>query len=296
MTKAPGTRVYAPAAALILIMQTAVAALPPITETPTGEYRRGKFVWIDLVTTDVEAARRFYGGLFGWTFADLGAGPTAYTLAYQGGYPVAGMVERQPALNQQRQARWLAFISVADVVGATQLVTAKGGKALIPPRPVEGRGEMAVLADPDGAPFGLINSSSGDPEDFLAGTGDWIWALYQSPDARSAAAFYQDLGGYEVVADGRFDDDRHFLLVAAGFARASLVEIPVERTNLRPEWLYFVRVRDVRASVARAVESGGKVIVAPDPSVLEGRLAVIADPAGAPVGVMEWSEGEEPVK
>ncbi len=278
---------------LVLCAATATAALPPISDPPTNEYRHGKFVWVDLVTPDAAGARRFYGGLFGWAFAELGTGAKTYTLAYHAGAPVAGMLERKPASDQQRQSRWIAFMSVADVATAAKQVAGKGGTVLIPPRAVEGRGDMALLADPDGAPVGLINSSSGDPPDYLAEPGEWIWALYQSPDATRAAAFYQDVGGYEVVPDDRFERAPHFMLVADGFARASLVEIPAERSGLKPDWLYFVRVKDIGESLTRAAALGGKVVVPPNPAVLEGRIAVITDPAGAPLGLMQWDEEED---
>lgn len=276
---------------LLLATTAATAAgLPPISAPPTGEKRPGKFVWADLVTPDVVGAQRFYGGLFGWSFAGLGSGSRTYTLAYVAGYPVAGMVQRAPDPEQARQSRWVAFMSVPDVAATVRRVTEQGGTTLIPARRVEGRGDMAILADPDGAPFGVIRSSSGDPEDFLPGIGDWIWALYQSPDASGAAAFYQDIGGYEVLRDSRFEDTPHFMLVAGGYARASLAEIAAERSGMRPDWLYFLRVRDVAATVARATALGGRVIVAPQARVLDGRIAVIADPGGAPVGLMAWDE------
>ena len=126
----------------ILVMATAVLVpnsaraatpvLPPISDPPTGEYRHGKFVWIDLVTSDITAARRFYGGMFGWVFAELGTGAKAYTLAYNAGSPVAGMAQRPAAPDQARQSRWIAFMSVGDVAGAVKRVTAKGGTVLIP--------------------------------------------------------------------------------------------------------------------------------------------------------------------
>jgi predicted enzyme related to lactoylglutathione lyase len=211
-------------------------------------------------------------------------------MAYQGGVPVAGMAARQPSPGQVRQSRWIAYMSVADVDRAAADVVAKGGKVLIPARAVEGRGRMAVLADPDGAPVGLVKSSSGDPPDYRAEPGEWTWAIYQSPDAASAAAFYQDLGGYEVVPDDdRLGNAVSFTLQAEGYARASLVEIPAGSTELRPDWLFFVRVPDVAASVARAVELGGRVIVAPRPDLLDGRMAVIADPGGAPLGLLSWN-------
>ncbi len=268
----------------------AAAGLPPISDPPTGEQRPGKFVWADLVTPDVAVARRFYGELFSWSFAELGTGSRAYTLAYAAGFPVAGMVQRAPHPEQERQSRWIAFMSVPDVAATAGRVAEQGGAVLIPARRVEGRGDMAILADPDGAPFGVVRSSSGDPDDYLPGFGDWIWALYQSPDASGAAAFYQDIGGYAVVDDDRFEDTPHFMLVAGGYARASLAQIAAGRSGMRPDWLYFLRVRDVAATVARAAALGGRVIVAPQARVLDGRIAVIADPGGAPVGLMEWDE------
>ena len=285
--------------ALILslpLLAARAADLPPISDPPTGEYRPGKFVWVDLVTADLPAAERFYGALFGWTFIRVGDGPARYTLASKAGYPVAGLAAREPPPGpkgpQVRQAWWIAYLSVADVDQAAADVIARGGQTLIPARTLEGRGRMVVLADPDGAPFGLLRSSSGDPPDFRAEPGEWIWAVYQSADAGRAAAFYQDLGNYEVVPGDPVGNAQSFALQAEGFARASLVEIPPGRTELRPEWIYFVRVADVAASTAKTVELGGRVIAAPRPDLLDGRLSVVTDPGGALLGLMEWDHDD----
>lgn len=278
-------------------LTASAAALPPLSDPPSGEYRQGKFVWIDLVTADLPAAEKFYGTLFGWTFTRVGDDPVRYTLAWQAGYPVAGLAARAPAPGpttaEVRKAWWVAYMSVPDVDRAAAEVVAKGGKILIPARVLEGRGRMALLADPDGAPFGLLKSASGDPPDFRAEPGDWIWAVYQSADAGRAAAFYQDLGNYEVVAGDPVGNAESFTLQAEGFARAVLVEIPPGRIELRPEWIYFVRVADVATSVAKAVELGGRVIVAPRPDLEEGRLGVVTDSGGALLGLMEWDDDGE---
>lgn len=282
----------------ILSLGAMAGEVPPISDPATGTYARGKLVWIDLLTPDLPAARRFYGELLGWTFTDFGSlsgkGVSAYSLAWLDGIPVAGIAEKAAPPEQQRKARWIAFMSVADVAGAVKSVVAKGGREFIAPRNVPARGEMAVVLDPDGAPFGLINSSSGDPPDSLSPVGDWIWAIYQSPDATSAAAFYQDLGGYEVVQDDPLGQAQQYLLVAEGYARASLVEIPADRSGMRPDWLYFARVSNLRDSVARVRELGGKVLMDPRPDVLDERLAVIQDPTGAPLGLLEWDERDGP--
>ena len=287
------------ACALALAAAAASAVtLPPLNDPPTSEYRQGKFVWIDLFTADLPAAEKFYGTLFGWTFTRVGDDPVRYTLAWQAGYPVAGLAARAPApgptTTEVRKAWWVAYMSVPDVDRAAADVVAKGGKVLIPARVLEGRGRMALLADPDGAPFGLLRSASGDPPDFRAELGDWIWAIYQSADAGRAAAFYQDLGNYEVVPGDPVGNAESYTLQAEGYARAVLLEIPPERVELRPEWIYFVRVTDVATSVARAVELGGRVIVAPRPDLEDGRVGVVTDPDGALLGLMEWDDdGEE---
>lgn len=271
------------------------ADFPAISDPPTGRQHHGKLVWVDLVTADIVDAQRFYGALFGWSFTRLGDGPGAYTLVYKDDVPIAGMAQRTPQSGQKRAARWIAYMSVPDVKTAAQSVVDQGGQLLIAPRDMPARGEMALVADPDGALIGLLDSSSGDPDDFLPSEGDWIWAIYQSPDATSAAAFYQKLGGYEVVPQGLLGQAPHFFLQTDGYARASIAEIPAERSGLQPDWVYFVRVKSVVDSLARVRDLGGRILVEPRPELLDGRLAVIIDPAGAPLGVMEWTEvdGEE---
>ena len=67
--------------------------------------------------------------------------------------------------------RWFGYISVANVERAKRAVTKAGGRVLAAPQKMPKRGEQAVFADPEGALFGVIKSSSGDPEDFLAEPG-----------------------------------------------------------------------------------------------------------------------------
>ena len=262
--------------------------LPPLNDPPTGQRLPGKFVWVDLVTVDIAAARKFYRKMFGWSYRTLDGDGRPYTLAYVNGQPIAGMIQRRDAQARTVTGRWVGFVSVADVAQASQYVAGNGGKVLIEARNLPERGEIALLADPDDVPIGVIASASGDRDDFLVETGEWIWALYQSPAAASAAAFYQDLAGYEVVPDDRYFDAPHFLLVAQGYSRASLLEIPAENPRLQPGWLYFIRVDDVPKQVARAEKLGGRTLVAPREDLFQGHLAVIADPGGAPVGLLEW--------
>lgn len=260
--------------------------LPPLNTVSGSPHLPGKFVWADLVTDDVPAAQKFYSHLFGWTFRNL----DGYVVAANDDRPLAGMFHRPRPQARSAQPRWFGYISVSDVSRTCETVAAAGGKVLMPAKRLPDRGELAVLADAEGALVGVVKSSSGDPQDFLADPGDWIWIQLLSRDARKAALFYQRVAGYEIIENTETNRVSDFILASEGFARATVRTIPPANTQTKPVWLAFVRVNSVKDTAAQAAQLGGKVLIAPVPELLEGRVAVIADPTGAAIGIMEWQE------
>ena len=109
-----------------------------------------------------------------------------------------------------------------------------------------------------------------------------------SRDSRKAAAFYRAVAGYEVIENttgGRASD---YVLTSEGYARATVRTIQSTNAQVQPTWLPFVRVKNVGESLTRAKQLSGKVMIEPKPDVLDGKAAVIADPTGAAIGIMEW--------
>ncbi len=262
--------------------------LPPLTTVSGSPRLPGKFVWADLVTDDVPAAARFYGGLFGWTFEDVGG----YFIAANEERPLCGMFQHpRPKDRPEAKPRWFGYISVSSVERAQRAVTKTGGRVLAAPKKMPNRGEQAVFADPEGALFGVVRSSSGDLEDFRPEPGDWIWIQLLSCDGRKAAEFYAGLAGYKVVENTTAKGLSDYVLVSEGYARATVRTIRQDQQKVRPTWLAFVRVKNVGESVAQAMQLGGKVLLEPKPELLEGKVAVVADPTGAAIGLLEWSEG-----
>lgn len=258
--------------------------LPALTKEAAAPRLPGKFVWADLVTDNVAAARSFYGGMFGWTFRSHGD----YLLASNGGHPLAGMIQRQrPANRPNATPRWFGYLSVADVDRAQHAVTEAGGRVVMAPKEFPARGRQAVFADPEGALFGVIHSTSGDPADSYAATGDWVWVQLLSRDAQRAAGFYRAVGDYRVHRNAAENRSSDYILSSAGVARATVRKIPSGKSAARPTWLPFVRVAHLDKSVAKASRLGGKVLVSPRPDLLNGKVAVIADPTGAAVGLLE---------
>lgn len=262
------------------------AQLPPLTTVPGSPRLPGKVIWSDLVTDDVPAARKFYSRLFGWTFQDVGS----YAIAANDERPLCGMFQRpRPADRPEARPRWIAYISVASVDRAERAVTKAGGRVVAEPREMPRRGAQAVFADPEGALFGVIRSSSGDPQDFLPEPGDWIWIQLLSRDARKAAEFYRAIAGYEVIENSASNRLNDYVLASKGYARATVRTIPKANDQVQPTWLPFVRVKNVTDSVVRAKELGGRALIEPKPEVFDGKVAVVADPTGAAIGLLEWS-------
>src|SRR5262245_32908962 len=99
--------------------------LPPLSTVPGSPRLPGKFVWADLVTDDVAAARKFYGQLFGWTFRDLGN----YTIAANAERPLGGIFHRpRPAGRPEATPRWFGYISVANIARAERQIIKSGGR------------------------------------------------------------------------------------------------------------------------------------------------------------------------
>jgi predicted enzyme related to lactoylglutathione lyase len=259
---------------------------PPLTTVSGSPRLPGKFVWADLVTDNVLVAQQFYARLFGWRFSDMGG----YLIGLNAERPLCGIFQRPRPKDKPAQPRWIGYISVSSVAGAERAVTKGGGRVAAAPAKFPKRGEQAVFADPEGALFGVIKSSSGDPEDFMAEPGDWIWIQLMSRDGRKAAEFYSDVAGYEIIENSTADRLSDYVLTSGGFARATVRTIPQQRENVNPVWLPFVRVKSLTESVAQAKQLGGKVLLEPKPELFQGRVAVVADPTGGAIGLLEWSD------
>jgi hypothetical protein len=264
---------------------------PAISEAPTDVHIQGRWVWGELFADNVEAEKTFYREVFGWTYDTFGTGKDVYTLIRVNGRPIGGIVHFPKPHNAERSARWLPIMSVPAPLRAAEQATASGGKVLVPPKELPGRGEAAVLADPEGAIFGVIRTASGDPADAFPSYNAWFWLELWAKDAAKMADFYGPIGAYTISRQEGPGDRPELHLVAGGYPRAGVLEL--QRKDLPSTWLPYVRVKDVTQAVAGIERAGGRIVIAPSPEIRNGKVAVFLDPAGAAVAVAEWKEENE---
>jgi uncharacterized protein len=258
--------------------------LPPLNPQPTNTVTPGRPVWHDLVTSDLEAAKRFYGGLLGWTFQDFEVKEGRYALASLDGKPVAGILH--PGKRDVNVSQWITYFSVEDVDAAAAAGKQSGASVVVPPRAIANQGRAALLVDPQGAPVALARLAGGDPAPAtpppLRG---WLWVDLWTREPAASIEFYRrvlglepevvDLGGAPYTVLGRGDK---------GYA--GMIRIP--QPDIRPNWLPIVRVEDAHAAADRAAQLGGRILLAPRPEIRGGKAAIIADPTGGAVAVHVW--------
>lgn len=253
----------------------------------------GKIVYAQLTTPDLTKAKAFYGSLLGWTFQDRPVSRGHYAEALVNGHVVAGLVERPlPDTDNPPHPLWLPFISAADVQNVAKSSRQWGAKVLFRPAAVQGRGEQTIIADPQGALFAALHAPQGDPGDTNATTqGDWIWNALLTSAPSASAGFYQKLFGYQVEAAPAPDTNQRYILESQSVARATVNPLPPSLPqNARARWLSFVQVDSVGSAAEKAVQLGGRVLVEPHLDHQNSMIAVLADPAGAAFGVMEWHD------
>jgi uncharacterized protein len=240
----------------------------------------GKVVWNDLVTEDAAAARRFYGGVFGWEFEQAtSAGGLPYSLARQDGIYVAGIVQTAPPADGKPITRWLPYFSVVDVDASVARALALGGQVALTARTIP-MGRVAAVIDAEKAVIGVVRSSIGDPDDATtrAAAGRVVWTELPSNNPSQAATFYREVTGLTPV-DVTRRGGTYTMMKSGTIERAGIFRSPDPLWSTA--WLTHFGVTDLAGAVERTKALGGKVLLPPSPGLREGTMAVITDPGGA---------------
>jgi predicted enzyme related to lactoylglutathione lyase len=269
------------------------ADFPPLNEPSSIEVHAGKFIWAELFATDPDAATKFYAGVFGWTAAKVEQGGETYTVFSNGGHPVAGLRQRSNAA-AGHSSRWIGYISVSNLDLTLANVTKAGGEIRAPARAFPKIGLQAIFTDKDGAPVGLVQSSSGSSPDADPLPGDWNWFHLFAKSPPDAAAFYRDVFHYVVAPDTREGKGHELLLATGAFNRGGISVLP-EGGDAKPGWLGVIRVAKLDETLARVPALGGEVTTAPHDAAFGSRFAIIVDPTGGSVGVVEYVKDANPV-
>ena len=164
------------------------------------QYAPGTFSWTDLTTTDQDAAKAFYGSLFGWTADDRPVGDgMVYSMMQLGGREVAA-ISPQPQMLRDAGAppTWNSYITVESADASADRAQELGATLLSPPFDVFDAGRMAVIQDPQGAAFEIWEPRESIGAGLVNAPGALSWNELASPDLDASSAFYSALFGWTI--------------------------------------------------------------------------------------------------
>jgi uncharacterized protein len=249
--------------------------------TERTSYEPGTPSWVDLSTPDPDAAKRFYGELFGWEAED--AGPAEETGGYAmfrlRGKVVAGI---GPLMDPNQPAVWSTYVSTDDADAVVARAGEAGGQAMFEPMDVMDAGRMTFLMHPSAGAVGVWQPARHTGAELVNEPGTFTWSQLHTRDQAGAAAFYERVFGWKL---GDFGGMPMFNLGERGIA--SVGDMPPGTPDEVPAfWMAIFAAADTDATAGTAAELGGSVAAAPFDIEGVGRFAVLADPQGVFFGVI----------
>jgi predicted enzyme related to lactoylglutathione lyase len=266
-------------------------------------YPHGVPCFVETLTSDMEAAQRFYTRIFGWEFAGPGPmpgdPPGQYYVAQLRGRDVAGLGS-PPAGGSAGPAAWNTQVSVRSADEAAKLAPTAGGSVLVAPFDAAPAGRLAVLADPSGAVICVWEPGERDGAALVNEPSAWAMSVLGTEDPDAAQTFYGELFGWRAEAFDAGPGIELWFWRLPGFVGGE-PEQPVPRDVVAamtrtepsagpeppsPRWSVDFWISDAEAAAAAAPGLGGAVMTAPF-ELASFRRAILADPSGAAFSVSQ---------
>ena len=264
-----------------------LATAPSPAETKTLPSWHGSFIWYELMTSDQDAAIRFYTAVVGWNAADQTMADIdfRYTLLSVGQRPVAGLMELNAEMCESGgQPGWLGIVGVADVDEAVKSLVEAGGAQLRAPDDIPNIGRFAVVADSGGAVFQLMTPTPQgeepaplDPQ-ALGGIG-WH-ELYAGQGQQAAFAFYSGQFGW--ATDSEMDMGpmgKYRIFSKDGTPLGGMMDRPADMPV--SAWAFYFNVDGIDAAIDRIKRQGGEVLMGPVEVPGGSWIVQAKDPQGA---------------
>jgi predicted enzyme related to lactoylglutathione lyase len=234
--------------------------------------------WVDLMTSDPDRTRAFYGELFGWTSEDAGPDFGGYINFSKDGRLVAGCMQNQ---GEGMPDLWSVYLATDDAAATVDAATAHGSNVIVPAMAVGELGVMAVVTDPGAAAIGMWQPGLHKGFGIYDETGTPSWFELHTRDYEAAVKFYETVFNWKTHVVG---DTPEFRYTTLGEGDGQLAGI-MDASGFLPEgipshWSVYFRVDDADAALARIGELGGSTVL-PAEDTPYGRLAQAVDPTGA---------------
>ncbi|HWG76386.1 MAG TPA: VOC family protein [Steroidobacteraceae bacterium] len=241
----------------------------------------GRFIWQELMTDDTAGAADFYAKVIGWQVQSPAHPNGDYSVFANARHPVGGVMSLpQHARDAGARPHWLPYIGADDVDGTVGRVEKLGGKVLRAASDVPDVGRYAVLADPQGAAFGVYHPlQSAAPASGQPGQGEFAWQELATTDFEAAFRFYSELFGWQSLQRMDMGPAGTYLIFGRnGVRQGGIYKLSAQMPA--PYWLSYISVPDVDVAAGKAREHAARVINGPMDVPDGGRIAQLLDRSG----------------
>jgi hypothetical protein len=241
----------------------------------------GSPCWADLWTSDVEGSRSFYAELFGWEAQEANPEFGGYFMFTREGVPVAGAVGDMGDMTATDT--WKVYLNTDDIARTLRAAESEGATLLSPAMPVADLGIQSVLIDPTGAELGTWEPETFPGFTVLGEPGAPSWFELHTRDYATAVEFYRSVFRWETNTVGDSDQFRYTTMRDPQSEQelAGIMDAAAWLLGGAPaQWSIYWETGDAESTVAKVKELGGSVVIDVTDSPY-GRLATVADPAGA---------------
>jgi predicted enzyme related to lactoylglutathione lyase len=262
------------------------AAAPTLQEKP-GE-PRGDFIWYELLTTDLAAAKTFYDAVVGWNIQDKSDFPNDYRMIGRSDGKFAGGAMQLNEEMKQHGARptWLGYILVPDVDASVAAIQQQGGQIHLPPFDIPGIGRVAMVTDPQGAPFYIMKPlpPEGDPNaksDVFDPKAEQRvgWNELSSSDPVAARRFYGEQFGWTSEQFMPMGDQGEYRFLEQN--GVTIGAVAGSMNGRPPHWRFYFRVPSIATAKESVEANGGKIVTGPMEVPGGDHILIGLDPQGA---------------
>ena len=231
-----------------------------------------RFIWYELMTTDLEAGLDFYRSVVGWTASPHpgnAVGGKPYMILEARGRGVGGAMQLTDAMcDGGARPGWVGYIGVGDVDGEARAIEAAGGRIIMAPDDIPGVGRFAMVADPAGAPFYLLDPqppAGGEPEPAkMTDPGQVGWhELYTAQGQEAAFAFYSERFGWRTVEEMDMGPMGKYRIFSAGGEPVGGMMDKPQHTPVSHWTFYFTVAGGIEEAVERVTSGGGRIVNGP---------------------------------
>ena len=255
-------------------------------------YPDGVFSWIDIATTDIDGAKAFYGGLFGWTSTDIPLPDDAvYVMFFLNGLSVAGCGSLSEEMAQQGMPPfWTSYINHSDVDEVAEKARQAGGQVPLEPMDVMESGRMTMIQGPSGAVVGVWQPKDHTGAEVANEYNSLVWNELQTRDPEGDRAFYKSVFGWTDAVD----ENGYIIFSNNDRMQAGAMEMDESWDEHIPSnWSIYFRVEDIEDAAAKVRGLGGTVVVPPSPAGEIGTFSVVQDPQGATFNLIQTDRVDE---